>query len=73
MAEVAGLEASERLKMAEAVALGTGTMDRKDSRKIISSLERAIDGEKKKIALSPMALAAMGISLEIVTKENKDA
>lgn len=68
--EMGQIDASEHLAMITAFAVGSGSLTKHDSQRIISQLQRAASGKRKKtISASPGLLASMGIAVEKVKKD----
>lgn len=68
--EMGKIEASEKLSMITAFAVGSGNLKKTDSTRILNRLHRAAEGGSKKqsIPVSPATLAGIGIGVEVVKK-----
>ncbi|MGH7851150.1 MAG: hypothetical protein ACREOP_12700 [Thermodesulfobacteriota bacterium] len=69
------IDASEKLSMITALAVGGGNLKKAESSRILSQLQSSAEGRRKRrqrAAPSPQALAAMGVGIEIVRKGGKE-
>lgn len=70
--ELPKIEASEHLALISSFAVASGSLKKNDSTRVLNQLERAAAGKRRERARpSPMALAAMGIGVEIVKRKEK--
>ena len=69
--EMQKIDASEKLSMITAFAVGGGNLKKSESTRILNQIQKASEGpraKREKPATSPQALAAMGIGIEVVKK-----
>lgn len=74
MQEIESIDAQERLKTIESIALGTGSVKESTSKKILRELKKAASGwePRRLVHVSPMLLSMSGIGLEIREGKEKD-
>ena len=73
--EMAKIDASEKLSMITAFAVGGGNLKKSDSTRILNQLQRAAEGPRRKREKSiptRQDLAAIGIGVEVVKKGGKE-
>lgn len=72
--EMEKISASESLTRIESFAVGSGSMNQKESSKIIRRLQRKLEGESDRPTPRPSTavLTAIGIDVEIVKKGKGD-
>jgi hypothetical protein len=72
--EMGKIDATEKLSMITAFAVGGGNLKKHDSTRILNQLQRdATGGRKRKSeSVSPTTLAGVGIGVEIVRKGGKE-
>jgi hypothetical protein len=68
------LQAQESLRLAAAVAVGSGVLKRDDARAMVREWERQADGGRKRqpaLKATPDDLQAMGVSYRVVPRRKK--
>lgn len=68
--EMAKIDASEKLSMITAFAVGGGNLKKSESTRILNQLQRSSEGRKRREKSAPTRqdLAAIGIGIEVVKK-----
>lgn len=72
---IAKIDASEKLSLITALALGNGNLQKNDSTRLIGQLERTAMGgtpKKKQSRPTPQQLAGMGIGVVVKNKKVKE-
>ena len=70
--EMERIDASEKLAMVTSFAVGSGSLKKYDSQRIISKLQRVAFGKRREsIPASPAVLADIGIEIERIKKDKE--